>query len=161
MIGRYRNLWPGFEMSVDTAALLPYTSRMATTQSIQTTQTIEALLDRATQLDELEASAMLKESVCLNGKPLFDSIFDAVDRETFSEIRGVVAAAIPETSPAAVGAFAIECAVAALMARDRLLSTGDRTLATKEGRKAYDMLALAWARTIGPVHPDDTPVAPF
>lgn len=43
MIGRYRNLWPGFEMSVDTAALLPYTSRMATTQSIQTTQTIEAL----------------------------------------------------------------------------------------------------------------------
>jgi hypothetical protein len=154
MIGRYRNLWPGFEMSVDTAALLPYTSRMATTQSIQTTQTIEALLDRAAQLDELEASAMFKESVCLAGRKLFDSILAAVDRETFSEIRGVVAARIPETSPAAAGAFAIECAVAALMGRDGLVDT-------EEGRKAYNVLALAWARTIGPAHPDDTPVAPL
>jgi hypothetical protein len=148
-------------MSVDTAALLPYTSRMATTQSIQTTQTIEALLDRAAQLDELEASALLKESVCLAGRKLFDSILAAVDRETFSEIRGVVAASVSETAPAAASAFAVECAVAALMGRDRLLSTGDQTLATEEGRKAYNMLALAWARTIGPAHPDDTPVAPL
>ena len=148
-------------MSVDTAALLPYTSRMATYGTPETTQTIHALLERATQLDELEASAMLKESVCLNGKPLFDSLGIAVERETFGVIRRVVAAMIAETSPAAASAFAIECAVAALMGRDRLLSTGDRTLATKEGRKAYDMLALAWARTIGPVHPGDSPVAPL
>jgi hypothetical protein len=161
MIGRCQNLWPGFEMSVDTATALPYTSRMATYGTPETTQTIEALLERATQLDELEASALLKESVCLAGRKLFDSILAAVDRETFSEIRGVVAASVSETAPAAASAFAVECAVAALMGRDRLLSTGDQTLATEEGRKAYNMLALAWARTIGPAHPDDTPVAPL
>ena len=148
-------------MGVDTATVLPYTSRMATYGTPEITQAVEALLDRAARLDELEAAAMFKESVCLDGRPLFDSLGLAVMSETFSVIRRVVAAAIPETSPAAASAFAIECAVAALMGRDRLLSTGDRTLATEEGRKAYNMLALAWARTIGPVHPGDSPVAPL
>ena len=37
----------------------------------------------------------------------------------------------------------------------------DGLVDTEEGRKAYNVLALAWARTIGPAHPDDTAVAPL